>query len=103
MNVNVPAGKTVQLFDSSSECQANGVVLQSLDGNGKCFVSSERGILDGAIDPTTGNPKAGFLLQFSSAITNNPSTVILAPVSDIFYARNVGAADSVISVTPFKF
>lgn len=102
MVYTIKAGKkSIQIADTTGYCQAIGVKVQSLDGSGSVYVSTEQALLDQDKDTTTGHPKGGILLQQLATPTNIPSTETWAPFRSILFARNVGAADSDISVEFF--
>lgn len=102
MIISIPKGaRSIPIYDGAADCHSYGVIIQSLDANGAIYVSGEQGLLDATVD-ANGNPGAGLLVQRSSAITNVPSQIVIAPCSNPLFARNTGAADSLLSVEKFK-
>lgn len=98
MVYTIKAGsKAVPLIDTTAYCTAVGIKVVSLDGNGTVYVSTDQPALD-KTNPTSGHPQAGILLQQLSSPTNISSLETFAPFRGVLYARNIGAADSDISV-----
>ena len=82
-------------------CGNAGVIIQSLDSNGKPFISSDQQSLN-SLGPVAQQPSAGLLLQFQTSVTNAPSMIIIAPFSGTLYARNWGNGITYLSVEVFS-
>jgi hypothetical protein len=96
----IPNAQPQVIANLAGTCGKKGVIVQSLDSAGSIFVGTDQQALQQAAD-AAGIAQDGLLVQRQAAVTNIPSTLFLAPFSGTLYARNVGAANSILAVFIF--
>lgn len=96
-----PKKPAIATFDGTKSCGRIGIILQSQDSNGNVFIGPDQAALAGPPDINS-NASDGFSLQKQTSVTNMPSTIVIAPYADCFYAYNAGAGPTILSVTTFR-